>query len=88
MGHFLEEFFGGFEIETVGVDFVFGEAVDSEVELAELVEEGFEEVPGDNWVEVDLVDFVRENRVVVFPAFFDTEQKVLHSIRVLEPVKP
>jgi hypothetical protein len=87
-GHFLEQFFGGFEVETVGVDFVFGEAVDSEVELAQLVQKGFEQVPGHDWVEVHLVDFMRENRVVVFPTFFNTQQKVLYSIRVLQPIKP
>lgn len=69
------------------VNLVFWEAFHSEVELAQLVQEGLEQVPGDDWVEVDFGDFVGKNGVVVFPTFLDTEQEVLDSVRVFEFVK-
>ncbi len=88
MGHLFKELLGRFEAETVGVDLVFGETVDSEVELTQLVHEGLKEVPGDNGMEVDLIELMGEDRVIVFPAFLDAVHKILDGVRVLKPIEP
>lgn len=51
------------------------------------MEEGFEEVPGDDGVEVDFVDFVGEDGVVVFPGLFDTEEEVFDGVCVFESIE-
>lgn len=52
------------------------------------MEEGFKEVPGDDGVEVYFVDFMGENRVIVFPGLLNTKQKIFDGVSVFESVKP
>lgn len=88
MGHLFEESFGCFQCETAGVDLVLWKTVSSETELTQLMQECFEQVPSNDGVEVDFIDFVGEDRVVVFPTFFNTQEEVLDSVCVLELIKP
>lgn len=48
------------------------------------MEEGLEQVPGNDGMEVNFVDLMCEDGVVVFPAFLNTEQEVLDSVCVFE----
>ena len=88
LGHFLEQLLSSFEGETVRVDFILGQTVHSEVELTQLMQECLKQVPGHNGVEIHFSDFMGENGVIVFPTFLNTQQKVLHSIRILQLIKP
>lgn len=87
MGHFLEERLGGLETETARIKLVLRQAFRSKVELAKLVEEGFEKVPDDDGMKINFVDFMGENGVIVFPAFFDTEQEIANGVSVFKAVE-
>lgn len=50
--------------------------------------EGLKQVPGDNGMKVNFGDLMSENGVIVFPTFFNTQQKVLNSIRIFQLIEP
>ena len=72
----------------MGVDLYAADVLHAEAVLAELVQEGLEEVPGDDGVEVDFGALMFEDALIILPRLFNTKHKLLLIIRILQPITP
>jgi hypothetical protein len=72
----------------VGVDLYTANVLHAETVLTQLVQEGLEEVPGHDGVEVDFGALMFENALIIFPRLLNTKHKLLLIISILQPIKP
>lgn len=52
------------------------------------MKKGFKEIPCHDRMEINLVKFVCENGVIVFPTFLNAIQEILDSISIFQPIEP
>lgn len=51
------------------------------------MEEWFEEIPGNDGMEINFFDLMCEDGIIVFPWLFDTDEEILDSISVFESIE-
>ena len=62
-------------------------ALDSETVLTQLMQEGFEQIPSDNRMEIYLGALMFKDTLIIFPRLLNTKDKLFLMIRILKPIK-